>query len=1497
MPPLQLPFRAFRNEGLFSDHYLAEVLPRDPTLWSVPWLQDFRTELLALWRDQAPKVARYTEPQLEEHFIRPVLRLLGHVLEVQPKVGQQKPDYAFFLNEDSSAAALSASSDAEYWQHVIAVGEVKAWERKLDRAQAGGTDWDSRNPSFQVYHYLAQTGCKWAILTNGRHWRLYCRDPKPSMQTFYQVDLAALLEGNGDSGLVYFRRFFHRDAFEPGPDGQSFLDRSREESSRRAEELRDDVKGQVYHALLAACRGFLEHEPNGLTDEHLTEVYDNGLVLLYRLLFVLYAEAAERLPVGSNPEYQTRYSLLAIKNEIRGHPQAFASEVTALWHRLRDLFRVVDRGNRGMGVPEYNGGLFDPRRHPFLEQNELSERDVAEVVSRLAMTPGRDFIDYHDLGVRHLGSIYEGLLEYRLARAAEPMVVVRRNGKDLWVPEAQAGKAPPGAERCAAGDLYLATDRGERKATGSYYTPEFIVDRIVTETLGPLAEACPTPEDILALRVLDPAMGSGHFLVEATDFLAAKLVERGATPASLSTGAAGPEEPGALPAHADSDLARFKRLVVERCIYGVDVNPLAVELAKLSLWLDTVAPGEPLSFLDHHLRCGNSLIGAWIDDLAEMPHRRRKPPIRSADTPGEKSLFDRSEFARHANQLIFGLVEISRMLSDSRDAVQSKGRILQEIEDHHSRPYREVADLWCSRYFGNEYDAAGYSELVQRLQRRTSPPCPPLRAGEGGTGAGTQPAGAVARPPGHRVVGVAGAGKVAFAREQRREPTAAESVLWERLRGAQLGVRFRRQHPIGDFVLDFYCAEVLLAVEVDGPIHEAQAEYDQWRDERLAHEGIRVLRLRDEAVRADLEQAIAAIRSALVSSPSSAPPLVSCASSVPFLVSSPSPARRGGAEGGGEASPAACDALQRSRELVAQYLFFHWELEFPEVFFDEDGRRRETPGFDAVVGNPPWERMKLQENEFFALRDPRIALAPTAAKRKTLIQQLPETNPPVWQAYQEARDRAELELAWTRDSGQFPLMGRGDTNLYAVMAERARSLTASRGRIGLVVPSGIATDQTTKDFFGELIRTKTLCSLLDFENRKGIFPDVDSRFKFSIVVMTRSEPCEDIQSGFFLHGPEDLADPERVFLLRPEDCELMSPNTHTCPVFRTRRDADLTRSIYERVPVLVREAPDGEENPWGVRYLRMFDMANDSSLFRTAAEVEAEGFWRAEAHLLKRGPDEYVPLYEGKTFGMWNHRAADTLVDVTNTFRPLVPRYSTPEELADPAYFARPAYWVPRSEVDARLREWRRPWLAAFKDVTAATNQRTGIYGVLPRCGVGHTAPLCLFERTPPHLVSCFLASSNSLAQDYVLRQKIGAQHMTYFHLRQLPVLRPSRYEEPWHGISLAAFISSRVLELTYTAHDIAGFAEDMGYVDQEGNVKPPFPWDEERRLHLRCQLDALFFHLYGLTRDETDYVLETFPIVKRHDLRRFGRYRTKELVLHYYHAYAAGDMDAWVEG
>jgi hypothetical protein len=554
---------------------------------------------------------------------------------------------------------------------------------------------------------------------------------------------------------------------------------------------------------------------------------------------------------------------------------------------------------------------------------------------------------------------------------------------------------------------------------------------------------------------------------------------------------------------------------------------------------------------------------------------------------------------------------------------------------------------------------------------------------------------------------------------------------------------------------------------------------------------------------------------------------------------------------------------------------FHWPLEFPDVM--------QRGGFDVVLGNPPWERIKLQEQEFFAARSPEIAGAQNKAARDRLIRALgraPDgsTERTLHDAFTAAKRGAEATSEFVRasgeDGGRFPLTGRGDVNTYALFAELFANL--SRSRAGVIVPTGIATDATTAPFFAHLVEGRRLARLVDFENSAPIFPSVHRSFKFSLLTIAWNEAKA--RFAFFLTDPAQLVEPERNFTLSPEQIATINPNTKTAPTFRSRADAELTAKIYANVPVLIDETTGVEGNPWAASfYTRLWHMAEDSAWFRTATQLLEGGYIREGQAWKNPGTGErYVPLYEAKMLHQFDHRWA------TYNAAGAESRDVAVSEKRDCEFEPTPRYWVPKAEVDSRLaaREWPHEWLMGWRKITRATDERTLISSIFPRTAAGDSLPLALPAKPSAQIVG-FQANLASIVTDYAERQKIGGTNLTFQFLFQLPVLPPDFYTE-----LRLAFIVPRVLELTYTSHSLAHFARDLGHVGS------PFAWDEDRRALLRADLDAFYARAYGLERDELRYILdpadvkgpdypsETFRVLKDKEIRQHGEYRTQRLVL-----------------
>lgn len=803
--------------------------------------------------------------------------------------------------------------------------------------------------------------------------------------------------------------------------------------------------------------------------------------------------------------------------------------------------------------------------------------------------------------------------------------------------------------------------------------------------------------------MIDPACGSGHFLLAAARRLAEKLAQL-----QSPEGAVTPQ-----------DYRHALREVVARCIFGVDRNPMALELARTALWLEGYEEGRPLSFLDHHLQCGDALLG--LTDLKALEQGIAKDAYKPLS--GD----DKDVCKRLAKANAVGLKQLERDLKGKQ-----------------------------TRLRFDDADSLAALQILEALPENST-----------------------------------------------QDIAAKETAYRDFLQQAK---ESRLAHA-ADLLLGAY----LLPKTANGE-DEANSEW------RMANGG---------------EEANGIHHSPFTIHHSPVP--TSATLYLALLTDT--------LDAGHRRQLAAAQAACREARVL------HWPLAFPQVFA--------AGGFDCVLGNPPWEMLQLDPQEFFASRAPDVANAKHMAARDKMIAALEQENPQLFHQYWQAVRQTEASQNFVHASGRFPSSGFGRLNLAYLFTELFLDLKKAEGRSGLIVPTGIATDSFSQHLFNRIARGN-LIGLYDIENRERLFSDVDSRMKFCLLTLGQAANAEFV---CFATQVEQLSDPRRRFVLTPKDFQLLNPNTGTCPVFRSNADAELTKKIYRHTPVLLREAAGDtpEANPWGLQFMLMFMMNTDSYRFKDAP-----------------GPD-LLPLYEAKMIHQFDHRWASYGSDGNSGDVTL-------DDKNDPSFTVTPRYWVSEAEVEQRLNDknWSRGWLMGWRDICRATDERTVIASVVPRVGVGNQMPLMLFaERENNSAFAALLGNLCALAFDFVARHKTGGTHMNYFIFKQLPVLPPDRYTE-----TDLAFIVPRVLELTYTAHDLQAWAADLGY-DGE-----PFPFDPERRAHLRAELDAYYARLYGLTRDELRYILdpadvmgedypsETFRVLKNNEMRQFGEYRTRRLVL-----------------
>jgi hypothetical protein len=1349
-------FSTIRIEGgllpaeLLEQVALGEAKGQRPEDFGLEKNRRLTDEIAAAWSDarahwdslqrtlrRLPEDDPATTPTREQ-WVKPLLRSLGYPELATMRTAAVVEGQTFFVSH------RAGESDEALPVHIVGI------RSKLDERPPSGRP--RLSPHALVQEYLNRTEHVWSLVTNGSRLRLLRDSSRMTRPSYVEFDLEGMLAGEKFAEFGVFYRLLHRTRMPQGADdaSQCLLEAYYHEGIEQGGRVREKLREGVDEALKLLGNGFLVHPANEKLRERLRsgelsadDYYRQLLRLVYRLLFLMVAEERGLVVSGtanaSTSVYGKHYSV----SRLRGLAEQSLTGTQRhgdLWLGLLATFRLFEEDGAGtdLGVSALDGDLFGPNAVPDLTGTHLTNGIVLAAMGKLSRYKEKGIqrrVNYAALDVEELGSVYESLLDYR--------PVIR-------------------SDESSALPVFDLVTGSERKTTGSYYTRPELVQELIKSALEPVLEerlhaAGATAEKVralLSLKVCDPACGSGHFLLAAARRIGKEL-------ARVRSGEAEP---------TPTDFRRGVRDAIRHCIYGVDVNPLAVDLCKVALWMEAHVAGEPLTFLDHRVRLGNSLIGGFPVQVSDRSERTRDLPPNVPDEAFDPVTGDDKKVASAVKK---------------RNKAERTGQITMllsggELEVQKAlapRKWDEYARLLCELGEMSDATVAGVRAKQKQMENL------------------------------------------------RRTP----------------------EYHARKFALDLWTAAFFWPLDDPTAWVPTDGIYRGWVEHGL---------------------------------------------------------------------PVPDSGKRQVRKLAEENRFFHWSLEFPDVFNPHAGG---AGGFDVVLGNPPWERIKLQEEEHW-IDEPYISKASNKAERSRRIEEYRGNTDPFKRLrtarFDAAKHAAEAWSKFVRASGRWPLTAVGDVNTYALFAEVFTQALSPTGRMGVVLPTGIATDDTTKAFFGDLVKRQVLVRLIGYENEAFIFPSVHHSFKFcTLTVAGHARKTERADFAFLCRHFEDAESPARRFELTPRDLTTLNPNTRTCPVFRTRADAELARSLYERVPVLVNERE--RRDPWGIRFLTMFHMANDSGTFSASPALDM------------------VPLYEAKMMHQFDHRygtyegATQAQLNVGT-----LPQPSTTEK-QNPQYKVTPKYWVPKQAVEERLEQWNKEhteliwrwdheWLLGFRDVTSSVVERTAIFSLLPRVGAGHKIPLVFLDSaSSTAYVACFLANANSLAFDYTVRQKVGGLSLSYFILKQLPVLAPSAYSR-----DDLDFIVPRVLALVYSTADLTPFARDLGY---HGD---PFIWNEEWRRRLRAQLDAYYFKLYGLTRKQARYVLdpydltdreltsilevppddeyadkvsktrdfpgETFRVLKQSEIRKHGledgRWRLQRTVLGYDQAIRAGDWGVFEE-
>jgi hypothetical protein len=1250
--------------------------------------------------------------ETRKYWMVPFLGLLGYELDSNRE--------AWTINNKTYAISHRTTNRGDFPVHIMGFND------SLDvKRNEGGP---RMSPHSLVQEYINITDSLYAIVSNGLTIRLLRDSSRLVKLSYLEFDLEQMFEEEHFADFSIFYRLIHVSRMPEDKDrsASAIIEKYHQDSIDSGARIREGLSKAVEKSLVSLGKGFLSHQINNdLRDSIETEklrpdeFYRNIRRLIYRLLFLMVAEdrdlifpstdkmtSDEKEKQSRFKEYYKKYYSIDRLRILSGKPYLYSKESTDLWKGLLSNFRLFEDVGYGlkMGIYPLDGFLFSPKAIEWLEGSVISNELLLGCIRELNWFKNAQGlltrINYGSLDVEELGSVYEGLLEL------QPVIEQGGDVHSNW--------------------SFTFREGTDRKTSGSYYTRPDLVHELIKSALLPVIEdkilQAKTKEDksnaLLSLKVCDSAAGSGHILLAAARAIAWQL-------AKVKTDEENPT-PGVY--------RQALREVIQHCIYGVDMNPDAVELCQLALWIEGHNSGKPLSFLEHKIRCGNSLVG--VSDISIL----------------KKGIPD-----------------------EAFNPTAEDDKVVCQALKKANRAYNKTQQ--------GTFDFTSQSSVVSEQKD--------------------------------------------FAREYHELDLLKQDTVEEI---KSLGERYGKLRNNPKWFKD-WCASNLYTsaffytyTKLDDPAAPSS--------ERLAN----------------------------------------------YINSS------GGVEQ---------RAIAIANVLGLENKYFHWPLEFPDVF--------DQGGFDVMMGNPPWEKLQAEEQEFFKARHESIAEEKDSATRKELIEALRVNDPNLYNDWTKFKNAIIHTSKFIINSNRFPYSAKGNLNLYKVFVELVRSFLSTNGKAGLVIQSGLFTDELSKEILENLMHDQNLISVYDFVNTNKLF-HIHGQMRFSLITLAKKKNEAKTIFKFYLKSVDEISRNDNGVQIDYNDIKLINPNTFVCPQVSFQYVLDLLKKLYSNK--LVIHSPIQEKSFevgfWG----EMFNMTRAKKYLFNSIDVNNQ---------------QFSPLYEAKYFHQFDHRFAtfegksieDCIKGNTEYLNE-----SQKAELKEPVF----RYFVERAEVLAKCERYslEKDWLLCVRSITSATNERTVISSIIPKYGVGNSANIALINEP---LKACHLiATLNSLVIDFIAQMKVGNQNFNIYIIEQLPIIDFQKLDE-----ESILFIIPKVLELTYNSWDIKSFADDIwdeantelrnaiqeqiasnekqtgGYVNnppassvnsKSGIKFAPFKWNEDRRMQIRAELDAYYAKLYDLTEEEVKYILEpqdvfgenfpgeTFRVLKDKDIRKFGEYRTKRLVL-----------------
>lgn len=1083
---------------------------------------------------------------------------------------------------------------------------------------------------------LREKNVKYGFITNGEIIRFVYAE-SGLITSYIEWDLYDFKEYEN---LNLFYNLFSINRLRDKESLFELIKRSQEEQS----EITEELSRQVLNSINILVEKINEVEDKIELDTF--TIYDFFVKTVMRMIFLLYAEENGVFPHG-DPIYDENYGIIYLSNKLferERYDIENLKESFDAWPRILALFNLVYYGSKHpkLGIVAHGGDLFEPKVTEFLSKIPIDNYSLTQIFKNLLYLNSHR-VTYRVFSVEQIGYLYEGLLNYNIKT---------KNGK------------------------YYLNISNDRKSSGSYYTPPQLVRYVVEKTFDNLV-INKSSEEILKLKIVDPTMGSGAFLVHSVRYLAEHLAK------------AWQNENKYNHLNYEEKIKEAKRHIVEFCIYGVDINPMAVELAKVSLWLETLSSDKSFSFLDHHLKVGNSLLGVWNDDnIYEVPKEvfKLKNDLYSKEYKDIiKNIKKENDKTNHFSGSLFNAINLSSISYD----IETISKKALQINDYEflEQEYKKIAlnseiekekikrDLWLSNWFANEIDNV---------------------------------------------------------------------------------------YPINsEKIMDLYS-------KID---------------------------------KNDLED--------------------------PFII--------------------------WSRKMSEELKFFHWELEFPEVFKEK--------GFDAVVGNPPWEVLKLKELEFFKDKDESIASIHKANKRKKEIEKLKETNFELYNRYIREKQVFEKTGNYIRTNKRFKLTSKGEINLYQLFAELFLNLT--KENFGIVVPTGLFTDNNNVNYFNYLVDNKQIYEINDFENKNKIFKNVDGRIRFSLFI---SKKTHTINIRILLTRISELYEKEYINI-SIEDLKLFNPNTKTLPMLKNNNEYKIIKKIYERSEVIKNEY---KGSSFIDNIFNIYHMSNDSYKFVRKNELIEKGY-KKEWYMYVKDDEIYLPLLEGKSFFILNSRYSEILEDGNGV-------NVTIEKLNDPYFFPDTRYYVKKDIFEETLKNKKfninKNYFFVFRNITNSTNERTFIISLLPKLPAGNS--INIFDTK--FLIEFLTMSSHII--DFSIRKKIQGVNLNHFIFYQFPIPKPNSFIK-YSGINgdetLEISLRKIFINLLNYSYDMEGIVRDLG-----GEIQPR-EWDEKERIDNFAKLDAIMAIYYDMSKDELKYIFSDFEVERKNQKSQYGQYLSEILALKYY--------------